>query len=275
MTPEQVTKAVSYNREAAQDGELTVEMAIRLVEFWQSHHDLTEDGIAGPMTQTSIQTSIDAEWSKPVSAPVSPGFKDGKWDIWDGPESNQPTRSDANKFFGNPETAPGSDIMSKAWYKSNIVECHAKHGNALPGAPAGRYIKVHRKVEPYLREALRRAQISCPEFKITKLGDYNFRHIRRNPDKPLSTHSYGIAVDVNPQDNSAITFNKGKSPKAWTPEYFRYWPKSVPEAFVQAFTSCGFAWGSDWNEDGKTDDHTFLDPMHFEWIARDGHRDEV
>ena len=55
----------------------------------------------------------------------------------------------------------------------------------------------------------------------------------------------------------------------------KYWPKGVPRGFVEAFQSCGFAWGSDWDEDGLTTDHTWQDPMHNEWIARDGNSIEV
>jgi hypothetical protein len=87
---------------------------------------------------------------------------------------------------------------------------------------------------------------------------------------PLSLHSYGCAVDINADDNRAITFKRGRCPEAWSLEWHKLYPKGVPQGIVDAFKSCGFAWGSDWDEDGLESDETFCDPMHFEWVARDG-----
>jgi hypothetical protein len=84
-------------------------------------------------------------------------------------------------------------------------------------------------------------------------------------------HSWGIAIDVNPQDNRGIYFkNEDDAPAFDVDEGFRddewleTWPEGMPPQFVGAFQSVGFAWGADWNEDGDTTDHTYLDPMHFE-----------
>jgi hypothetical protein len=137
----------------------------------------------------------------------------------------------------------------------------------LPMIPRGR-IYCHRLVEPYIREALRRCQISCPDYKITRFGCFNFRHQRHDPDRPLSRHSWGIAVDVNPSENRGIYFKKGEQPEAFSDLWFDHWPKGMPREFVEAWQSVGWAWGADWDEDGKSTDHTYLDPMHFELVDR-------
>jgi len=276
MKPDQVLKAADYNAAEYEEDDFTPEMIVRLVQHWQQSHDLVDDGQAGPMTQKTIQSSIDAEWSKaPNPAAAYDQCVDGKWLPWDGPETSQPRLGEQVGYFGQPETSPGSNVMSKTWYRDNIIECHQKLGNKLPGAPANQWIKVHKMVEPYLREALRRATITCPGYAITKLGSYNFRHMQNNPSKSLSMHSFGVAFDINPPANSGQHYAKGKAPKAYSAEYMKRWPNGVPADFVQAFASCGFSWGSDWDEDGRTEDHTFLDPMHFEWVARDGHKEKV
>jgi hypothetical protein len=254
------TSAEAYNQARIDDGTLTIEEITEMVRYWQEGHDLEADGKCGPVTQSTIEAVL-----APQVAPTV-------WTPWNGPLENQPTnRSEVYAMFGS----PGGVKLDLDWKKRNIIELHQKYGTRLPGVPSKWYVQVHRLIEPYLREGLRRAMVAAPEYKIERIGSFNFRHLRHDPKRPLSMHSWGIAVDIDPQWNFSKTFPKGKAPKAWSPEYMAIWPNGVPRAFVEAMTSCGFAWGSDWDEDGATDDHTYLDPMHFEWIARDGNGDRV
>jgi len=250
--------AVNYNAGEIEKGDLTDQHIVQMVEHWQQSHDLEADGWCGPATQESL----DAAW--PYSS-EGDGSVSRIWAAWDGPMQEQPTnRGEVYKVFGN----PGAGELDKGWRGNHIVECHGS--NRLPGVPVKWYVQVHRLIEPYLREALRRAQISAPEYRIDRIGGFNFRHISHNSKNPLSMHSWGIAVDINPRDNFSKKFARAMGPKAWSPEYMKIWPHGVPEAFVRAFQSCGFAWGSDWDEDGLSEDHTRYDGMHFEWVARDG-----
>ena len=279
MNATELLRAVIYNKGEMANGFADHHIAT-LVAYWQEHHDLKVDGQAGTLTQGSIDAQMKRLWDLELKeGPTLIGddeqFSDGKWLYWDGPENEQPSQGEQVKYFGDPETSGGSNVMSKSWYRKNIIECHQSLGNRLPGAPIKQYVKVHRIVEPYLREALRRAKLVCPEYTIDRLGSYNFRHMGRDPKRSLSMHSFGAAVDVNPSDNSPARYSRGKAPTAYSDEYMARWPKGLPAAFVQAFTSCGWAWGSDWDEDGDTSDHTFLDPQHLEWVARDGVKLEV
>lgn len=279
MNQQQLKEAAAYNEGQIQDEDLTPGHFVRMIQFWQEAHDLKPDGWAGPLTQKNVLNSINQEWEVNTLALQQPApnsqFVDGKWLPWNGPADSQPWSGQQIQYFGNPETAQKSNVMSKNWYRKNIIECHQSQGNRLPGIPAKFYIKVHRMVEPYLREALRRVAITCSDYPIYQFGSYRFRHMRNNPNRSMSMHSFGVAFDVNSDDNSGMHYDRGKSPKAYDERYMKRWPKGVSAAFVQCFTSCGFAWGSDWDEDGKTDDHTYLDPMHFEWVARDGVNLEV
>ncbi len=64
------------------------------------------------------------------------------------------------------------------------------------------------------------------------------RHIRNNPHLPLSLHTFGIAFDINPEEN------KVKSLKP-----------SIPMGIVDIFESVGFEWGGRWK---------LKDYMHFQ-----------
>jgi hypothetical protein len=273
MTPEQTDKAAAYNNKELQKGDFTDDHVVRLVQFWQDGHDLSNDGRCGPLTQKSLDDIIEVDREKEIKISLENDDQfdneTGLWLSWDGPATNQPkTYSEAMLYFGNPESRFPfvSGKLSNAWYVTNIMQCHESLGNRLPGVPAKWWVKIHKVVEPYLREGLRRALLTSA-YRIQRIEGFVFRHIRHDP-KRLSTHSLGCAFDVDPVWNYAYRYSRGqKVPKAWTAEWNKRWPKSVDREFVQAMASCGFAWGFDWDEDGTTADHRWQRPLHFEWIA--------
>ena len=72
-------------------------------------------------------------------------------------------------------------------------------------------------------------------------GCYNYRKKRGN-DIKLSTHSWGIAIDLNPATNRMGT------------------PGDMHPDIVEIFRKAGFKWGGDWPRGGK-------DPMHFQFCT--------
>jgi len=189
------------------------------------------------------------------------------WPPFAGPLARIPrNRQEVVEVFGDPrlkdrrgKPTPQPD---PAWVERNIVEIHG--AKMFPGVPPKWFFQCHRLAEPYLREAFRRAQIACPEYQIERAGGFVFRHIRHDPKRALSMHAYGIAVDVDPARNQAVEFPAGKGPAAWSETWRGIWPKGLPPAFVDAFLSVGFTWGGDWNGDGRSEDHRFIDPQHWE-----------
>lgn len=238
--------AISYNRREQEDGDFTDEMIAYLVSHYQAATDLESDGKCGPQTQRSLNYAMGLA---PVNEPVNGN--------WNEPGLEYPkTRGDVYEIFGD----PGSGHVSRRWKAKNIVDLHGD--DRLPGVPARFYVQAHRLVEPYLREALRRAQLSS-DYEIERLGGFNFRHIRHDPKRPLSMHSWGIAVDINARDNFAKSFKRGSKPAPFTDLWRDIWPQGMDENFVKAFKSCGWFWGGDWQ--------TYADPMHFEWRGLPGY----
>lgn len=159
-------------------------------------------------------------------------------------------RTEAIAIFGDP--GHGADVDA-TWKHANIVTVRD-----LPGVPHRWYFETHQRAEPYMREAFTRARAAAPTYTIERAASFVFRHQRHDVTRPLSFHSWGIAVDVDAPENAARTFADGHYPAPWGEGWTRCWPNGLPRAFVEAFESVGFAWGGRW--------HEYCDPMHFELV---------
>jgi hypothetical protein len=99
----------------------------------------------------------------------------------------------------------------------------------------------HRDLTGILVDAFGRVQAGGLREKIHSFGGcFAFRPQRTGVR--LSTHSWGIAIDLNPETNSQGTAG------------------DMDEGVIEIFRGAGFAWGGDWG--GKS-----RDPMHFQFCT--------
>lgn len=77
-------------------------------------------------------------------------------------------------------------------------------------------------------------------YPIRLFGGFMPRHMLWNPKKPLSIHSYGLAIDINWDTNPV-----GKR-------------GDMPDYVVVLFKKYGWTWGGDWKSP--------KDPMHFQYF---------
>lgn len=134
------------------------------------------------------------------------------------------------------ELSKGNVDIDDTWEKDNLVTLRKVCGTACN-------IQLHRLVAPIFEACLAEAIKRVPGYKIRMLGGHSARHMMHDPAKPLSTHSWGCAFDVNwdtnPVSNTLIT--------------------DIPADWRQAFTEQGWNWGGGW--------HGVKDAMHFQYAT--------
>lgn len=99
--------------------------------------------------------------------------------------------------------------------------------------------RVHRLLHGKFEAALSDLEHDGLASEIRTFGTTAYRHILNRANKPLSLHSYGIAVDINARENPY-----GQRESLLHPE------------IVKVFEQHGFRWGGYWRTP---------DPMHFEY----------
>lgn len=92
----------------------------------------------------------------------------------------------------------------------------------------------------------------------TDTGFYSFRHMRHDPNLPWSVHAWAMALDLNWLQNPAGNKLVTDIPRAMRDDLLAL--RTVSGARV-------FLWGADWDWDGLTTDHTYVDAMHWECVA--------
>jgi hypothetical protein len=104
-----------------------------------------------------------------------------------------------------------------------------------------RAIACHKLLANAFSGVFDRIQSSGLQTKITSFGGcFSFRSQRTGTK--LSTHAWGIAIDLNPETNAQGTAG------------------DMDQELISIFRVAGFKWGGDW--EGKT-----RDPMHFQFCT--------
>lgn len=173
------------------------------------------------------------------------------WEDFDGGLGRIPIgRSELVSLYGDIKattSAKGEILVSRDWEGANMMLARN-----LPGY--GKPLYVHRRIEPYLREAMRRSLIACPNYVFHRVGCFSPRHERHNAAMPLSLHSWGVAVDIDAVHNGPKSLKTRLEP--WSPPWLALWPHGIPRGVVESFESVGWEWGGRW--------FPYTDPMHMQ-----------
>jgi len=152
-----------------------------------------------------------------------------------------------NSFYDNPRGRNGQ--VSQKWYKENIVKWEPPYPLYYSeGRQRLKTLLVHRLCKDTFNDAFREVAIRFSEEEIDEKrlnicgGTYNYRQMRGG--SRLSTHAYGIAIDMDPANNPY--------PHPWE-------EGGIDKDFVAILENHGFCWR------GENGD---IDPMHFQCAYR-------
>lgn len=203
------------------------------VAAFQASQGLTADGVAGPRTNNAVLRVMLG--LQPLRLPSASSGGDGI------------RRPDCDKVYGEfsfthwaakdikTDKDKGRVIIDPAWEAANLIE-----GNLWDGQK----IRLHKEVWAeldFIFKAAAEASGYHPKYTV----GYKPRHTLWKPEKSLSSHSWGCAIDFDCDDNDL-----GGVDAKGNPSKMRKNPK-----FGETFKHWGWTWGGDWG---------IKDDMHYQ-----------
>jgi len=156
------------------------------------------------------------------------------------PTPPPPDVRNLERYYGKfkyQELSGGSVRITDNWERDSIVTVRVR----VRGPMKQRSVQVHQKIAPMLEDLLAVVYDQFPGYPILQLGGFCARHKMHNPERGLSVHSWGAAIDINWKTNPV-------SKKLIT---------DFPPGFVEVFTGVGWSWGGNWR--------SVKDAMHLEF----------
>lgn len=98
-----MSQADDYNRKQVEAGVLTVQHVTELVRCWQQHHNLTDDGMAGPVTIGTLEKVIRARYGATMPAARC-------WPLRELPDGRKPVVTSGFRVPDRPRH-PGCDLF--------------------------------------------------------------------------------------------------------------------------------------------------------------------
>jgi hypothetical protein len=133
--------------------------------------------------------------------------------------------------------------LDPAWHKEHLVAVPLPFAMALSWDRSHlvQRMACHKLLQPAFEAAFRAILRAGLQSQVTSFGGcFSFRPQRTGTK--LSTHCWGIAIDLNPESNAQGTNGK------------------MDAGIVSIFQDLGFTWGGEWR--GRA-----CDPMHFQFCS--------
>jgi len=137
----------------------------------------------------------------------------------------------------------GDGCLESRWEIDSLARVNLPFDLALSWDPARsvNHFRGHRRLTGIFEEVFAQIMAAGLQSKVRSFGGC-FMYRPQRTGMKLSTHSWGIAIDLNPETNRLGT--RG----------------DMDFGIVKIFTLCGFEWGGRWPGRGR-------DPMHFQFCS--------
>lgn len=151
-----------------------------------------------------------------------------------------------------PNGTPTSASQAKQYMATVDVPITTKSGTKTTAK-----LTIHKQLVSDVQDVFKTAQDNG--FRIYSAGGYKFRPMNNGGSGKLSHHSYGVAIDINPNENYSHRGNTVYAGSFWNPSKSQY---SIPKdgILVKAFKAKGWKWGGNWSG-------SYQDYMHFSFTG--------
>ena len=221
------------------------------IQAWQMQRLEAETGTLSAAQLNELLPPLPVPSGQPSAAPRqdrTPLYRNGRIHVL--------SEAEVRRLYGDIATqpaaggGPGQVTVTSPGTAGGAQRTLVTFTHPLLGA---RSLQFHQRALPHLKAALdaieaRRAAGTLQASIVSCQGTLSERHIGHDIQKPLSRHTWGIAIDLNSQQNPL-----GQPPAAAGQ------PGTLLPDIVEIFNACGFAWGGDFSTP---------DGMHFELALR-------
>lgn len=152
-------------------------------------------------------------------------------------------------FNGNP---PTTENAIKPFLTTVDVAITQKNG-----IKTTKKLTIHKQLATDVQAVFQTAQDGG--FRIYEATGYSYRKMNNGGSGKLSHHSYGVAIDINVNENYSHRGSTVYAGSFWNPGKSKY---SIPKdgVLVKAFASKGWSWGGNWSGN-------YQDYMHFSFTG--------
>lgn len=221
----------------------------------------------------SSETNSNSGTFTPDSGKTSDCNKNGKYQLCSAKKGIFGSFAYYDKAAVNDTSNRNSIEMDPSWKKANLVNVSTtcsngkKYNWTVHRLASSTWKKVQEKFCEIITVGI--DGIKYEPNQIVVSGPISIRYISNT--KTISTHAYGIAIDINPSESYIINGKKYSTPYGRSLEKYNNFinaiggesdPRNVNYVlWKKVFEPLGFIWGGNWGRNGKG---TKIDGMHFE-----------
>lgn len=221
----------------------------------------------------SSETNSNSGTFTPDSGKTSDCNKNGKYQLCSAKKGIFGSFAYYDKAAVNDTSNRNSIEMDPSWKKANLVNVSTtcsngkKYNWTVHRLASSTWKKVQEKFCQIITVGI--DGIKYEPNQIVVSGPISIRYISNT--KTISTHAYGIAIDINPSESYIINGKKYSTPYGRSLEKYNNFinaiggesdPRNVNYVlWKKVFEPLGFIWGGNWGRNGKG---TKIDGMHFE-----------